>query len=160
MEGLGYACALLLAAVFVRAAAAKLARPDSTAAGFAALRLPVPAVAARGVPVVELAVAATLLAAPAAGGVAASVLLAAFTVVLAGALRSGVTAPCNCFGAARADAVSWVDPVRNAMLAALGIGAASTPRPVLPGLAAAAVAGAAFAAGAAVLATLRRSRHR
>jgi uncharacterized membrane protein YphA (DoxX/SURF4 family) len=156
MRGLGYACAVLLAMVFVRAGAAKLARPAQTAASFVALRIPAPDALARAVPFVELAVAAALLAAPTIGGVAANVLLAGFTVALAGALRAGVTAPCNCFGAARADPVSPVDIVRNLLLAVLGVAAIPTPEPVRPGLVAIVVAAVAFAAGFAALAAGRR----
>ena len=156
MDGLGYACAVLLAAVFVRAGAAKLARPASTVAGFTALGVPAAAISARAVPFVELTTAAALLAAPRVGAAAGLFLLALFTGLLARAVRTGSQAPCNCFGAARADPVSRVDLVRNALLAGLAVLATAAARPVVPGPAGAAVALAAFLAGVALLASARR----
>lgn len=155
MAELGYACALLLAAVFVRAGAAKLARPAATAASFTALGVPAAPAVARAVPVVELVTAAGLLAAPRIGAVAALVLLAAFSTLLARAVRAGADTPCNCFGSARADPVSPVDLLRNGLLAGLAVAAlgASHPALSLPG---AAVALAMFGAGSGVLAALRR----
>ena len=156
MDGLGYACAVLLAAVFVRAAAAKLARPAATVAGFTALGVPAAPLSARAVPLVELATAAALLAAPRVGAVVGLFLLAVFTGLLARAVRTGTQAPCNCFGAARADPVSWVDLVRNALLGGLAVLATAAPRPVVPRPAGAAVVLAAFLAGVALLAAARR----
>jgi hypothetical protein len=141
MPGFGYACAAVLATVFVRAAVAKAVRAEHTGAGFAALGVPSPAVAARAVPLVELALAVVLLGAPRVGAVAAIVLLAGFSVVLARAVRRGVAVGCNCFGAPRVDAVSSVDLARNAMLATLALAALFAPRATKPSLAA--VAGAA-----------------
>ena len=157
MRGFGYACALLLAAVFVRAAAAKLARPAQTAAGFSALGVEPAPVAARLVPLAELLLAAALAAAPAVGGAFSLVLLGGFSVVLGRAVRRGVGVPCNCFGAARTEPVSWTDVVRNALLAGLAVAALVDPRPGMPSLVAAAVTAALFAAGGALLARLRRT---
>ncbi|HUQ63018.1 MAG TPA: MauE/DoxX family redox-associated membrane protein [Acidimicrobiales bacterium] len=123
MGGFGYVCALVLAAVFVRAAVVKLARPGETDAGFAALHLPAARMLARIVPVVELALSVTLIVVPRAGGGAALVLLAGFTAVLVRAIASGVTAPCNCFGAARRTPISRVDIIRNVVLAGLAVAA-------------------------------------
>jgi hypothetical protein len=156
MDDLGAACALLLAATFVRAAAAKLARPSSTAASFAALGLSGSPALARAVPVVELGVAVTLVAGPRPGAVAALVLLVGFSVVLARALRAGATAPCNCFGSARADPVSSVDLVRNGLLAGLAAAGLTTAGPAVPGPVPTAMAVAAFAGGWLLLAALRR----
>lgn len=158
MHGLGYACALVLAGVFVRAGAAKLARPAATSTGFAALGLPGAGVLARAVPITELAVALCLVAAPRPGGVAALVALSGFSVALARALRSGTTVPCNCFGAARADPVSAADVVRNALLAVLALAALGAPGPTLPGPPAVLAATAAAGAGCLALAALRRRR--
>ena len=155
MDGLGYACALVLAGVFVRAGAAKLARPGATATGFAALGVPGPGVLARAVPLVELLAAVGLAAAPRAGGAVALVALAGFSVVLARGLRAGSTAPCNCFGAARADPVSSVDIVRNALLAVLALLALGAPGPAVPGPLAVVVAVSASAGGWLALAALR-----
>lgn len=160
MAELGYACAVLLAAVFVRAGAAKLARPSATSAGFATLGVPGATGAARVVPVVELVVAACLLAIPRAGGIVALVLLAVFSGFLARGLRAGATAPCNCFGSARSDPVSPVDLIRNALLAVLAVASVAAARPVVPGPLAVVVAGGAFALGAAALRGLRGQQRR
>jgi uncharacterized membrane protein YphA (DoxX/SURF4 family) len=118
----GYLCALVLAAVFVWAGAAKLARPTMTAAGFGALGLPAPGTFAVAVPVVELLLSVTLVAAPRAGSATALVLLAVFTAVLAHALRAGATSGCACFGTTATRPLSRRDLVRNAALAALALG--------------------------------------
>ena len=123
MGWLGYLCALVLAAVFVRAAAAKLARPAQTAAGFGALGLPAAAVLAWAVPAAELVTAALLVAVPRPGGVVALVLLAVFTAVLAVAVRRDVATGCPCFGAASTKPVSWRDLARNVLLAGLAVAA-------------------------------------
>ena len=155
VDGLGYAAALVLAAVFVRAGAAKLARPATTATSFVALGVPAAGFAARAVPVVELLVAVALLAAPRAGALGALALLIPFTAVLARAVRTGSQAPCNCFGAARVDPVSAVDVVRNVLLAALALTAVTATTPVVPGAPAVVVAVVASAGGLALLSTLR-----
>jgi len=156
MDGLGYACALVLAGVFIRAGAAKVARPAQTATSFVALGVPAAAAVARAVPAVELLVAVALLAAPRAGGIGALALLLPFTAVLTRAVQAGSGVPCNCFGAARADPVSSVDVVRNVLLAFLAIGALAADGPSVPGPAAATVTVAAGAVGAAILTGLRR----
>lgn len=142
MSGFGYICGLVLAAVFVRAGAAKLVRPEQTSAGFELLGVPKPAWAARVVPVVELGLALTLLTAPRVGGIASLIVLGAFTRFLGRALAAGSTAPCNCFGTASADPISLVDVVRNLLLGGLAAAAltATVPRsPALPAILAAAV---------------------
>ena len=123
VAGIGYGCAFLLAFVFVRAAVAKLNQPAATAAAFAAMGLPAPGVLRVAVPVVELALAVTLVAAPAAGGVAGLVLLAAFTTLLGRELARGSTTGCGCFGGT-ARPVSAADLARNCVLAALAVVAA------------------------------------
>ncbi len=161
MDGLGYACALLLAAVFVRAAAAKLARPVQTATSFVALGVPAAATAARAVPVVELLVAVALLATPRAGAIGALALLVPFTAVLAGAVRAGSRIPCNCFGAARADPVSAVDVVRNGLLVAVALAAVTARAPVVPGTPAVVVTVIVAGCGLVLLSMLRtRARYR
>lgn len=132
MAGLGYTCALVLAAVFVRAAVAKAVRPAETAAGFAALEVPAPPVTSRVVPAVELVLAIVLLAAPRAGGGAALVLLAAFSAFVGRALHRGVSVPCNCFGSARAEPVSRIDLLRNLFLGGLAVAALIPTEPLLP----------------------------
>jgi hypothetical protein len=158
VEGFGYACALLLAAVFVRAAAAKVARPAQTAVTFAALGVPGAAATARAVPIVELVVAGALLAASSVGAIAALLVLVGFTALLSKAVLSGLQTPCNCFGAARAEPVSWSDVARNVMLAGLAALALRASGPVLPRPAAAVAAAALFAGGYGVLAALRARR--
>jgi uncharacterized membrane protein YphA (DoxX/SURF4 family) len=156
MGGLGYACAVLLAAVFVRAGAAKLARPGPTASSFVALGVPAARATARAVPVVELLVAVALLTVPRAGAISALVLLVPFTAVLARAVRRGSDTPCNCFGSARAESVSAVDVVRNVLLGALALVATAAARPVTPATGAAVTAAAMSAAGYAGLVAARR----
>jgi len=156
---LGMAAAGVLAATFAWAGAAKLGRPMDTAAGFADLGLAHPATLARGVPVVELLLAVTLLAAPAAGGAAALVLLGGFSLVLARALGRGVEVRCACFGRAGGPPVSWVELVRNGLLGALAVvalGAGLQPRvpALLPAVAIAVVVG----ASAGILALLGNRR--
>src|SRR5687768_5706644 len=125
MHGLGYAIALLLAAVFARAGAAKLGSRAATETTFVALGLP--RLAAVGVPVAELALAAALVLAPGWGAVFALALLAGFTTFLARAVRAGVQVGCNCFGSARRAPVSWIELARNACLAVAGLVALSAP---------------------------------
>jgi hypothetical protein len=156
MEGFGYLCALFLAAAFVRAAAAKLARLEQTEAGFRGLGLPLAAGLSRVIPVLELLVAAVLVAFPAAGAVVAFVLLALFTVVLARAVRAGVSTACTCFGAVSAEPVSGSDLLRNGLLAAAAVAAWGTPAPTAPSPLAVALLAVSLAAGTALV---RFSRH-
>jgi uncharacterized membrane protein YphA (DoxX/SURF4 family) len=156
VDGLGYACALVLAAVFVRAAAAKLARPTTTAAGFAALGVPAAAALARAVPFVELVTAVALVAAPRVGAVAGLVFLPASSWVLVRSLRSGAPTPCNCFGTARTEPVSSTDLVRNVLLAGLAVVSLSAAGPGVPGAPALCAVAGGLAAGLAGLAGLRR----
>lgn len=157
MDGLGYACAVLLAAVFVLAGAAKLARPAATATSFAGLGVPAAPGLARAVPAVELGVAVALLAAPRAGAFAALALLGPYTLVLARAVARGSQTPCNCFGATRPDPVSGVDIARNVMLGALAMEAVTAPRVEIPAPPAVLSAAAAFVVGWTGLWWLRRS---
>lgn len=131
-EGIGYAAAVVLAAVFLWAAAAKLAHRDDTVRALRALKLPVAGAMAGGVPAAELVLAVVLLAAPRPGAAGALVVLAAFSVVLLRALRAGVTAPCACFGSAATEPVSSVELVRNGLLGVLAGCALYAPRPVVP----------------------------
>ena len=73
--------------------------------------------------VAELVTAVALVAAPQVGGVAALAVLAVFTVVVAYAVRRGVTAGCTCFGVVSAKPVSWRDVGRNVVLAGLAAAA-------------------------------------
>ena len=117
MQAVAYGAALVLAAVFVRAATAKLADRTATAIAFGELGLPT--VAATAVPLVELALAGALVVVPEWGGVFALALLAGFTAFLVLVIRSGSRAGCNCFGSARRGPVSWNDVLRNSVLVLL-----------------------------------------
>ena len=132
MSGVGYVAACVTAGVLAWAGVAKWQRPRGTAASFAGLGLPAPEVLARAVPVAELSVAAGLVVVPRAGAVAALVLLAAFTAVLARAVAGGVGVGCACFGAAATRPVSSVELVRNAGLMALAAAALGASAPVRP----------------------------
>ena len=131
VDGLGYLCALVLAAVFVRSGSSKLAHPQRTARSFTALGVPAAGVVARIVGPLELALAVLLISLPRAGGVVALALLGGFSAVLVRAVRSGSTAPCNCIGSSKAKPVSWADIARNAMLGLLGIAALAPTAPVI-----------------------------
>lgn len=127
MTLLGLAAAIVLAAVLVVAAVAKLRDPEATAADFASLGLPAGPLLARAVPAAELATAAALVLNPGWGGVVAFALLAAFTAVLASVIRSGRVATCACFGGSTAEPVSARHLVRNGVLLALAAIAATLP---------------------------------
>ena len=125
---MSYTAALVLAGVLAWAGAAKLMRPRTTAASFAALGVP----GARLVPWIELVTAMALVAWPRVGGPTAAVLLLAFAVVLVRAARRGVG--CACFGTAAPQPVSAREFTRNGGLLALAVLASGT-RPLVPGLA-------------------------
>lgn len=132
MSGVATLAAAALAITLVMAAAAKLRRPERTAADFAVLGLPAPKALARVVPAVELAIALALLLQPGWGGVAAFALLTAFTVLIVGIVRSGEPIACSCFGAVSDEPVSWVEIVRNVSLLALAGLAATTSSLAVP----------------------------
>lgn len=160
VQELGSAAALLLAATFAWAAAAKGVTPARTTASFRALGLPYPALFSRGVPLAEAITTVLLVTVPRAGAVLAMVLLTAFTLFIVSALRSGRRIGCGCFGAATSsDAeLSWVEPLRNALLFALAAVALTAPQLVRPGAAAIVAVGSLATAGllALGLARLRR----
>jgi thiol-disulfide isomerase/thioredoxin/uncharacterized membrane protein YphA (DoxX/SURF4 family) len=115
---------LVLAAVFLTAAAGKLLdRPGSRAAleqfGLPA-RLAAPG--ALALPVLELAVAASLVGTPTAraGAVGAAVLLLAFVAAIARAMHQGEAPDCHCFGQLHSEPAGRSTLVRNA---ALGVAA-------------------------------------
>jgi hypothetical protein len=123
MVYLAFGCECLLIVVFACSAAAKLVGKGSFAAFRLATARLVPALRHLARPLaavvvcVEVAVA-VLLAVPAtarAGLVLALVLLSAFTVAIAAALRRGETAACNCFGRSTAP-MGVRHLVRNALL--------------------------------------------
>lgn len=111
--------ALVLALVFILAAGAKARSPRATASELAELRLRFPQVLAWVLPAVEIGVATTLLLAPSWGGVIAFALLAAFSVVLVGVVRSGRTVSCRCFGGLSTRPISRWTLGRNGLLLAM-----------------------------------------
>ena len=130
--GIGYVAAVVVAAVFAMAAAAKLRDLRRTSVDFERLGVPNPEVLARLVPLAEVAVVVLLLIVPAGGAIAALVTLAFFTTFLVGRLRAGVTAPCACFGASAKAPLSGIEIGRNAGLMVLSAVALATDRPVRP----------------------------
>ncbi|MGI8872723.1 MAG: MauE/DoxX family redox-associated membrane protein [Egibacteraceae bacterium] len=143
--------AWLLAAVFGTAGIAKLLAPEATAASFRALGVPGAGPAARGLPLVEVAIAGLLVVSPRAGGVAALVVLAGFTGFLAARLAAGVRADCGCLGAATAKPLSWATLLRNGLLAGLASAVIVTPAGG-PGVADVVLVGTTVALGAVLLA--------
>ena len=120
---MAYASALLLAAIFGWAGAAKLRSADVTERTFRAFGLAAPRTLARTVPLVELALAVGLVVVPGWAAAVALAVLAAFTVVLVRAMRAGVDVGCGCFGTSRREPVSFVEVVRNGLLACLAFAA-------------------------------------
>lgn len=116
--------ALALAVVFVVAAGAKTRSPRATAEELAELRLRFPTALARLLPAVELVVAVALIASPPWGGVLAFAVLAAFTAVLAGVVRSGRSVSCRCFGGLSTKPISRWSLARNGLLLAVAAVAA------------------------------------
>ena len=151
MADVGYVAAWVLAATFVLAGLAKLRQPAETARAFAGLGLRGTRYLARAVPTVELALAVALVVVPPVGGAVALALLAAFSVLLAGVLKSGKQVGCGCFGTASRQVVSFVDLVRNGMLAVLAVLTLATPSPRVPSLASVIVVVTATAIGVVVL---------
>ncbi len=140
LRGLPYLAAVVLAGVFLVAAAAKWRDPAGTARGFRALGVPRPWTAARTVPAVEAALAVGLLLVPAGMALLAAALLVAFTVFLSLRLRAGVSAACHCFGGRGTDPLSVADVVRNVWLIATATVACVGDWPRWPSTAAVVVA--------------------
>ena len=152
MSEVGYAAALLLAAVFGWAGLAKLRTRDQTARTFRAFGLAAPDALAVGVPVTEVGLAVGLVVVPGWAALGALAVLAGFSTVLVRAMRAGVDVGCGCFGTAKREPVSFVELVRNGLLGAAAVAAAFAPRPDLPGLDDTILVTTAAAAGAVVLA--------
>lgn len=150
------AAALVVAGALAAAGVVKLVDRQRTAAGFERLGLPRPVAWSWAVPIVELAVALTLVTFPGWGGVVAFALLSGFTVYLAGLVRSGRAVPCACFGSAGDRAVSSVDLVRNGLLLGAAAAAATHDGRLGFDLSTVAVAAVAGAAGAVLLRELAR----
>ncbi len=118
MSGIASVFAVVLAAVFASAALLKLRDPAGTTTDFTELGLPRARFLAGGVPIIELVIAALLLAWPGWGATAGFALLAAFTTLLAGVVRSGRVVSCACFGGAASKPIDARHLGRNALLAA------------------------------------------
>lgn len=114
---------LLLAAIFLLAAVAKLRDREGSAEALREFRLPVPLArpAAVLLPLAELAVAVLLLPAATAQTAAAAALglLCIFTAAIAVQLVRGRKPDCRCFGQLRASPIGPRTLVRNAVFAAL-----------------------------------------
>jgi hypothetical protein len=126
--------ALVAAAIFVFAAAAKLSSRATTRAAVSGFGLPTfvaPALAP-----IELVTASLLLWKPRVGGVFAALLLLAFTGVVVQALRRGVAVRCGCFGGTDKRPAGSDTVVRNGLLLVLvlipTLGVTSLRRPTLP----------------------------
>ena len=122
------AARLLLAAVFVVAAAGKLASRSRTVATLAEFGVPesIRRPIAIALPLAELAIAVGLLPAATAAwaAVAAALLLAAFTAAVARTLLQGREVDCNCFGSLGPSRISRWTMVRNVLLLVLAGGVA------------------------------------
>jgi uncharacterized membrane protein YphA (DoxX/SURF4 family) len=154
----GYAAALLLAAVFGWAGLAKFRAREQTARTFRAFGLAAPDALAVGVPVTELVLAVGLVVVPGWAALGALAVLAGFSTILVRAMRAGVDVGCGCFGTAKREPVSFVELVRNGLLGVPAVAAAFAQRPDLPGLDDVILVSTAAAVGALViaLAELRR----
>lgn len=148
--GAGYAAACVLGGIFLVAGAAKILDPRPARRAFADLGLPAAGLLTRLVPLFEIAIASGMMLMPRAAAVVALVALAAFTGVIAPHVGRGVG--CGCFGAVSRHALSFVELVRNAMLAALAVAALAAPAPTVPRLEDVLVVGAAWVTGLVVLA--------
>jgi hypothetical protein len=130
--GLGSVAAVILAAVFAFAAAAKGVRHRETVAAFAGLDVPAPGLLAVVVPIAELVIAVALVARPQVGAALALAALSAFTFVVVRALGRGVETGCGCFGSRHRAPVNPSDVVRNGLLAAFAVLATGAHRLVAP----------------------------
>jgi len=114
-----------LALLFAIAGAAKLVDVGRTRVSLAGFGVPprlVPA-AAVVLPLVELAVAVTLIpgGTAAGAGAAGAAVLVVFTGAIARVIARGERPECNCFGAVHSRPVGWTAVVRNVVLAAAAV---------------------------------------
>lgn len=121
----------LIAVVLLISGIAKLPAPERTLSAMAGLRVPnilQRRAVALGLPLVELAIAVTLLFAPGlarfAAAVAAVATMLVFTVLVARTVRAGDEVSCECFGALSRDVVDGSTLVRNVVLLAASVAAA------------------------------------
>lgn len=116
MAGFASSLAVALAATFAVAAILKLGDVPGTAADFASLGLPQSGLLAWAVPGIEVGVAVGLLVRPGWAATLAFAMLAAFTTLLAGVVRSGRIVSCACFGGSSSDPIGRRHLLRNALL--------------------------------------------
>jgi Methylamine utilisation protein MauE len=123
-------CQWFLVTIFVGAALGKVGSHHTflrTLVAIPWLPLRGARVAARGVPIFELAVAAALIAAPRAGAIAALATLGAFTAVVTVEVAAGRRFACACFGGAAARPADGSYVVRNAILVAAAVALVARP---------------------------------
>lgn len=118
---LGSAAAPVLAALLAWAGVATLTRRHATMVALAGLHVPLPALMAVIVPLVEVGIAGVLLVHPADGAAASLLLVAASHLALTWWAGSGLD--CPRVGSSRLDPASWVDVGRNLGLGLLGVAA-------------------------------------
>ena len=121
----GWTARLVIALVFVAAAVGKVRDPNGTRQGARDLGVPERSAGptARALPIVEAAIAALVLV-PAThriGAAFAVVLLASFTVAIAGTMRTGRRPVCHCFGAVTGRPIGPDTLVRNGALIVLAV---------------------------------------
>lgn len=144
MAELASVASLILAVVMAHAGQSKLRSHAQTTESFDQLGLPQPSVLAWIVPAAELVIALALVLWSGWGGVAAFVLLAAFTAFLLSILRSGRVVSCGCFGSTSTEPISSSEIGRNGVLlglAALASTTSSLTTPDLPAVVTVTVAG-------------------
>lgn len=159
VAGTAYTCALLVAAIFVIAAVAKLRAPALTEEAFTRQGLPTPGVLARVIPIAELVIATGLVLVPVIGAVFALVLLSFFTTFLVSRVRAGTDAPCNCYGPHDQEPISMANVAGNAFLMLAALVALWSEGPIRPSPLDLVAAGTLLAADLAVQALIRK-RHR
>ena len=121
MSTVGLVASILLGIAFLFAGGSKLAAGDAWPAQ--ARGLGAPSLAIPVLPWVELVVGAALVfrLVPPWPGVAALILLVAFSVLIGARLAAGEHPPCACFGAWSAKPIGPTHLVRNAALAVLAL---------------------------------------
>lgn len=136
MKALAYLLARVgLGALFLVAGALKLRDPYAFALEISNYQL-LPALApwlAAALPATEIVVGVALVAGPRpwarAGGLAAALLLAAFTFAAASAIARGVNISCGCFGA-DSGPVTWLTVARDVALVAAALWVYARPQDV------------------------------
>jgi uncharacterized membrane protein YphA (DoxX/SURF4 family)/peroxiredoxin len=122
MESIALAARVLLALVFVTAAAGKFADQPGTRQALADFGMPTRSLRSLGflLPLAELAIAVALLVQPTArwGALGAVVLLLSFVAAIARAMARGEAPDCHCFGQISSSPAGPTTLVRNAILAA------------------------------------------